>query len=62
MNKIFSVKTFKKYFVEGKFETCIIEVSNKGPWMLHKDGDKASLDKVPKINLIMNHYVEHNLI
>ena len=30
----------------GKFETCIIEVSNKGPWMLHKDGDKASVDKV----------------
>ena len=30
----------------GKFETCIIEVSNKGPWMLHKDGEKASVDKV----------------
>ena len=30
----------------GKFETCIIEVSNKAPWMLHKDGDKATLDKV----------------
>ena len=30
----------------GKFETCLIEISNKGPWMLHKDGDKASLDKV----------------
>ena len=41
-----SCTMFIKYLFPGKFETCLIEVSNKGPWILHKDGDKASLDKV----------------
>ena len=46
------MKIFKDHFdfililLIGKFETCLIEVSNKMPWMLHWDGDKASLDKV----------------
>ena len=38
---------------KGKFETCIIEVSTKGPWMLHRDGDKSSIDKVVKYTLMM---------
>ena len=28
----------------GKFDTCLIEIG-KGPWLLHREGDKASLDK-----------------
>ena len=28
----------------GKFDTCLIEVG-KGPWLLHREGDKASIDK-----------------
>jgi len=28
----------------GKFDTCLIEVG-KGPWILHREGDKASIDK-----------------
>ena len=29
----------------GKFDTCLVEVNSKGPWMLHREGDKASIDK-----------------
>jgi len=28
----------------GKFDTCLVEIG-KGPWLLHWDGDKASIDK-----------------
>ena len=27
----------------GKFDTCLVEIG-KGPWLLHRDGDKASID------------------
>ena len=28
----------------GKFDTCLVEIG-KGPWLLHWEGDKASIDK-----------------
>jgi len=46
----------------GKFETCIIEVSNKGPWMLHKDGDKASLDKEKFTSVVKKKRVKPDVV
>jgi len=46
----------------GKFETCIIEVSNKGPWMLHKDGEKASVDKEKLTSVVKKKRVKPEVV
>lgn len=45
----------------GKFDTCLIEIG-KGPWLLHREGDKASIDKEKFTSVVKKKRVKPDVV